>query len=950
MMENIPLYNSTLLATYMDLLQERYPHVNVDKLLEYAKISPYELEDRGHWLTQTQIDRFHDYLAEHTENPQIAREAGRFVVQSKSSSLLRQYTAGFVTPAMAYWMMGKISSTLTRHLHFKINHIAANKVEMIVTPQAGVKEKPYQCENRIGLFEGLVKFFTNKYPTIEHNECVHKGDPSCKYIISWKTTPAMIWKLIAGYSSALSVIASLILLFFVSFHSWITYSLALALISAICHLIAEQLARRDLNKSVESQQNVGDQLMQQFNIRYNELALIKEIGEAASNILDPQQLLNFIADSLRKRLQFTRSMIMLTNPEKTKLIYTTGYGYTREEEELLKNTDFNLCNPQSTGIFYLTYRDQKPFLVNDVSDIKSKLSEKSLKFMEKLGVKTFTCIPIIYEGKSEGIFAVDGTRLNRPLIQSDLSLLMGIARQIGISLNNAIAHKKLKENEERFRNLSNNSPDIIYQLDAEGRITYINPAWKEIFGHNKNEVCGKSLTEFIQDDDRDDFIQIYKKIIADKSTIRDRNFTILDNKGLPHYVTFTGTPDSNAEGDIIGITGTLKDITKLRNMETQLLQASKMEAVGTLTGGIAHDFNNILQAIMGYNELMLLEKQDDRTRKLYLNNTRDLTQRAIQLVRQLLLFSRKVEPLSKMISINNEIRNMQNLLAKSIPRMIEIKTNLCEDIFPINADPTQIGQVIMNLVINARDAIGDGGSITVTTSNVVLTEDTYMNGCNIRAGIYARLSVTDTGCGMEQEILEHIFEPFFTTKEPGKGTGLGLAVVYGVVKSHHGFIYCESELEKGTTFHILFPALKTVESKNVIESPQPKELPRGTETILLVDDERSILDICEDTLSLYDYKVITAENGEKAVEIYKAQQEKIQLVILDMIMPGKGGKKCLAELISINPRIRVLMSSGYSTPQQIEELKKIGAAGFISKPYHPEDLLVAVRKIIDNRN
>ncbi|NTW07353.1 MAG: hypothetical protein HGA29_05870, partial [Syntrophaceae bacterium] len=367
MMEDIPLYNSTLLATYMDLLAEKYPHINVEKLLEYAKISPHELEDRGHWLTQNQIDRFHEFLKENTENPQIAREAGRFVVESKSSSLLRQYTAGFVTPSMAYWMMGKISSTVTRHLAFKVNHIAANKVEMIVTPQAGVKEKPYQCENRIGLFEGLVKFFTNKYPTIEHNECVHKGDSSCRYIISWKTTPAMIWKLTARYTSVLCIIASLILLFFVPFPSWITYSLALALISAIGYLIAEKVAGRELNKSVESQQSIGDQLMEQFNIRYNELALIKEIGEAASSILDPLQLLNFIIVSLQKHLQFNRSMIMLTNPEKTKLIYTTGYGYTPEEEELLKNTDFNLLNPQSTGIFYLTYRDQKPFLINDVA-------------------------------------------------------------------------------------------------------------------------------------------------------------------------------------------------------------------------------------------------------------------------------------------------------------------------------------------------------------------------------------------------------------------------------------------------------------------------------------------------------------------------------------------------------------------------------------------------------
>jgi CheY-like chemotaxis protein len=253
----------------------------------------------------------------------------------------------------------------------------------------------------------------------------------------------------------------------------------------------------------------------------------------------------------------------------------------------------------------------------------------------------------------------------------------------------------------------------------------------------------------------------------------------------------------------------------------------------------------------------------------------------------------------------------------------------------------------MNLIINARDAIDNSGVIAITTKNVVLSEDSDVNGINIPPGSYTQLSVNDTGCGMEEEVIQHIFEPFYTTKGPGKGTGLGLAVVYGVVKSHNGIIYCESELKKGTTFHILFPALVDKKAQKVIEPPQRKQLPTGTETILLVDDERSILDICEDVLTLYGYRIMKAENGEQAVKIYQAEQNKIQLVLLDLIMPGRGGKKCLEDLISINPQARILMSSGYSTSQQIEELMKTGAAGFISKPYHPEDLLLTVRKLID---
>ncbi len=947
MMDNRLLYNSSNLIVFVEYIAKYYPEIDITEVLDYASITESEIYDAGQWFNQDQVDNFYDILVRKTGNTNLAREAGHYITQAKHAAVIRQYASGFITPSIAYWMLEKLGSTISRHINMVIKYRANNKVEITVTPNEGVKEKPYQCENRIGLFEALAQFFTGKYAQIDHIECIHKGNLSCKYIVSWQRTAAMTWKLIASYSLALSIVASIIMLFLVPFKSWIIYSLSFSLISTISFLISEILARRDLNKSVESQQKVGDQLMKQFDIRYNELALIKEIGEAASSILDSQKLLNSITDALEKRLQFNRGMIMLANPEKTKLIYSSGYGYTPAEEVLLKSTDFSLTNLQSEGIFYLVYRDTKPFLTNDTSDIKNKLSKKSAKFMEELNTKAFICVPIIYEGKSEGILAVDGTKAKNPLTQSDLSLLMGIAPQIAISLNNALAHKQLKESEERFRNLSNNSPDIIYQLDLERRFKYTNPAWEEVFGHNRDELWGQKMTDFMRDDDRVSFDRIFQDIITSKLTVRDKNFILLNKKMLPRYVTFTGAPDLDAEGKVIGIVGTLKDITKLRNMEAQLLQASKMEAVGTLTAGIAHDFNNIIQSIMGYNQLMISGRIGNETDMVYLNSIGELIQRSRGLVQQLMLFSKKVEPQSRVVNINNEIVSTQNLLIKSLPKMIEINNNLDKDIFPVNADPTQIGQIIMNLVINARDALVDSGTIHIATKNAFLSEDTYAGGLNIPAGNYVALSVSDDGSGMEKEVLQHIFEPFFTTKEVGKGTGLGLAVVYGVVKSHNGYIYCESELKKGTTFHILLPALTAVKAPEVIEPSQPMQLPTGTETILLVDDEKSILDTCRETLILYGYKILTAENGEKTIEIYQTQKEKIQLVILDLIMPGRGGKKCLSDLIAINPQVKVLMTSGYSSSQQIEELTKTGAAGFISKPYRPEDLLFAIRKIID---
>ena len=947
-MENIPLYNSIIIKSYINYLHDNYPNLNTKELLTCSNIKDYEVEDRGHWFTQEQVNRFHENMKNFTANPNIAREAGRYIGFPKSSGILRQSVAKFISPFIAYWTVQKLGSTITRHQTVTINKLADNKIELITTLNKDVKEQPFQCENRLGMLEAVAEVFTHKYADVEHPECIHRGGSRCHYIISWQIVPSLTWKRIGNLLIAVSLILALAFFFFFSnIHHWLIFFLLSLLISSAALLHGYILHNREMMDNLEDQGKAADQLVEQINLRYNESLLIKEIGEAASNILDPQKLLYFISESLEKRLQFNRAIIMLANQEKTKLVYTVGYGYNPEQETLLTKMDFHLTNPQSKGIFYLAYRDQKPFLISNATDIEDDLSERSSKFMKDFGVTSFICVPIIYEGKSEGILAVDNTQTKNPPTQSDLSLLTGIAQQIGISLNNALAHKKTKESEERFRNLSNNSPDIIYQLDISGKFKYVNPAWEEVLGHNINEIQNKRLSNFIREEDRAVFVEIFQSILDNKLTIRDKNFIILNNKGLPRYVTFTGAPDIDAEGSVIGVVGTLKDITRLRIMEAQLLQASKMEAVGTLTGGIAHDFNNIIQAIMGYNQIMISGRTGNETEISYLKSIGELIQRSRELVGQLMLFGKKVEPLSKIVNINEEIKSMHNLLTKSIPKMINIQINLQEDIFPFIADSTQIGQIIMNLVINARDAMGDSGKILISTNNIILRENTSIAGLNVPSGSYIELAVSDTGCGMEKELIQHIFEPFFTTKEAGKGTGLGLAVVHGIVKNHNGFIYCESVPDEGTTFKILFPATTSEKLQQKVEKKTVK-IPRGKEKLLVVDDEKSILETVKETLSSYGYKVMTAESAEQALEVYTAQKDKIKLVLLDLNMPGSGGKKCLIDLLAINDRAKVLMTSGYSTSQQVEDLTKAGAVGFINKPYHPDDLLLTVRNVLDS--
>lgn len=945
-MEDIPLYNSMMFQNYLEYLRNDYPDIDVAELLKKAGITFQEIEDRGHWLTQTQVNRFQKCLTQATNNPHVARDAGRYVASPKSLSIFRQIITSFVFPETAYWAAGKMALSLSRHLSLKSKSLASNEIEIVAEIKPDVQEELFQCENRIGMFEAIAKFFTGAYAHVEHPECAHRGDPCCRYIVSWQTSRSLKW----GKASFCIAFASLILilpcLYFLNFKDWLILFLSAGLLSAGTFLVSSLIRNKELIANLSDQGRAADEVVKQINLRYNEILLIREIGEAASSILDPTELLTYIINALQKRLSFDRGIVMLANPERTRLDYIAGFGYTPHEEALLKKANFNLTNPNSKGVFYLAYQQQKPFLINNVRDIEKDLSQKSSDFAKYFDINAFICVPIIYKGKSEGILAVDNTTEKSTPTQSDLSLMMGIAHEIGITLNNAFSHKKLKESEERFRNLSNSSPDIIYQLDHEGRIKYINPAWEEILGQAKNELEGKYLSDFIRWENHQAFSKTLQSILTDKLRVRDQYFTIFNSKGLPRHITLTGAPDFDAEGNVIGVVGTLKDITKLKSMEAQLLQASKMEAVGTLTGGIAHDFNNIIQAIMGYNQLMISSRLGDEADMPYLNSIGELIVRSRELVRQLLLFSKKVEPLSIIVNINEEIKNIHSLLAKSISKMIEIKTDLCKDIFSINADTTQIGQIIMNLVINARDAMGDSGVITIRTTNLFLLEETVIDGFSINPGSYVQLSVLDTGCGMDPELTKRIFEPFFTTKGPGKGTGLGLSVVYGIVKNHDGFIYCESEPGKGTAFHIIFPAKAAGEEPQKVQQ-QPKPISYGTEKILLVDDEKSILETVKDTLNLYGYRVMTAVSGEQAFEIYRKQKDEIDLVILDLIMPGCGGKKCLHDLLEINHNLKVLMTSGYSTNQQTQDLALAGATGFINKPYHPEELLFNIRKILD---
>ena len=435
--EEKPLYNSRIIDTYIKLIKSRYPFVNITELLELAEMRPYEVEDQGHWFTQTQVNIFHERASRVTGNPEIAREAGRYAASPDAGGVMRQYILGMVGPAKVYELINKASTNFTRSSTCESRKISPYKIEITATPQPGVQERPFQCENRTGLFEAVGMMFQNQIPHIDHPECIFKGGKVCRYVVSWDKPHISGWQDIRNALGALAAVLIAIALVFgttVALEALVPISVAVVLLFIMFRLYREKLA---LQERLDNFKGTSDKLLDQINLNYNNALVTNEIGQAISRQTKINDILASVVLVLEKRLDYDRGLILLANQSRTKLEFRAGFGYPDEQVVNLTKTTFHLNKPESQGVFVVSMREQKPFLVNDINNLDGHLSLRSMEFAKKLGAQSFICCPIICEGESVGILAVDNLKSKRPLLQTDISLLMGIAPVIGISIHNA---------------------------------------------------------------------------------------------------------------------------------------------------------------------------------------------------------------------------------------------------------------------------------------------------------------------------------------------------------------------------------------------------------------------------------------------------------------------------------------------------------------------------------
>jgi two-component system, cell cycle sensor histidine kinase and response regulator CckA len=511
---------------------------------------------------------------------------------------------------------------------------------------------------------------------------------------------------------------------------------------------------------------------------------------------------------------------------------------------------------------------------------------------------------------------------------------------------------EIRESEEKFRRLFDEAPVGYHEVDKEGRITNVNDSELEMLGYTAEEMLGQPIWKFTAEPET--IKQVFEaRITGDLPPGQAFECTYCRKDGMSLVVLAGDKLLKERAGMITGIRTTIQNITELKqteekmaSLQKQFHQAQKMEAVGRLTGGIAHDFNNLLTIIKGYSQLSLIGLKDSKSLKENIEEIYKASERATELTRQLLAFSRHQIMEMKVLDLNFLLHNLDKMFRRAIGEDIELVNVLADDLGRVKADPGQIEQVIMNLVVNARDAMPSGGKLTIGTANVELDELYIHRYIGAALGRYVELLVSDTGMGMTPEVKDHIFEPFFTTKEKDKGTGLGLSVVYGIVKQSGGNIWVYSEPGQGTVFKIHLPRVDEP-LQELQEKVEVAEIPRGSETVLVVEDEDQLRKLITQVLQTQGYEVLETSSGDDALMIYKERKEPIHLLLTDVVMPRMSGVQLVDRCRKESQELKVLYMSGYVESVMIHHEVLVTGINYIRKPFTVHSLARKVRDILD---
>lgn len=982
------LYNVRIAWGYIEYIREHHPEVDISSILEHAGISPLDFKDPGFWFTQEQADRFGDICIKLTGNPDIPRESGRLVANGDSFTSIRQFFLGFLTPCAASKGAAVIGSKLNRGVTIASRKLGKNKVEIVCRPKEGANDKPRQCKNRIGFIEGLGKLFTGKYARVGHPECVHRGDPHCRYIVSWDHGLRYYLNMMRSYGLAAILVLVLSSFFVLSYRSWLELSLALLVLFMGFCLFKSYLERRDQDTQIRDQAETANLFLREVDSKHDNAALIQEVGTAISSACVTEEVLDMILEGLKEHMDIERAIVLLfseKNPGRIELV--RGYGISLQAEDDLRRRLFRTMNtvlPQTT-----------PFIVDTAGNMPEGLGELFGPVAEQTGISSFIVAPIVFRHEPTGFLIIDPAVSRRGLDRSDMDLITGIARQIAVIVHQSRLFRQLRQYEQNYRILVENASEGVVVIRNETCI-YANSKIQDISGFSVEDLVPGPALNFIHPEDRKTLDNLHGQMPG-RPVKRGEQLRLIRKDNAIRWIETSRFPISweNSEAVLFFI----RDITEakeardalehmnqhLENMvekrSQELVQSSeqlmretasrkradaekmelaekldrskKMETLGMLAGRVAHGLNNILTGIVTYPELILLGLPGDSPMRGPIQLMRDSGLKAAAIVEDLLILASQDMPGISLVNVNKDVvleflESQECLRLKNTGAAIRVKTELDPDLHPVKGSLTHLRKTLTNLFINAVEAQPEGGRITITTKNRFVGSP--LPGYDtIRKGSYVVLKISDNGFGILQEDIRKIFEPFFTKKNFQRaGTGLGMTVVWRTVHDHQGYITVQSEVGKGTCFEIYFPSAGKAAGKETGELPPVRDLMGSGETILVVDDIEQQRKIASEILKSLNYLVVTAASGEEAVAYLKSSSA--DLVLLDMIMdPGMDGLETYRRIIHDQPGQKAVIASGYAENIRVEEAIRLGVGKYIRKPYSIKNLGEVIKQVLASR-
>jgi PAS domain S-box-containing protein len=668
--------------------------------------------------------------------------------------------------------------------------------------------------------------------------------------------------------------------------------------------------------------------------RNRELALLNQVIADSISIQEPQAILEAACRRLVTAFDIPWAVASLLNGENTEAATVAEYWAAGLEQAGLGQ----VISIKGALAFQHLLSSKGPLAISDVQDDSRLGSVRD--FLRQRNLVSALLVPLVVEGRVLGSLCLGAAQLRR-FSPDEISLAWSVADQAA----SALARAQMAQTQQRLITAIEQASESIVITDPQGIFLYVNPGFEQASGYSRDEVIGKDASCVVSGKHDAAFYDDMWATLRAGRVWRGR-FINRKKDGSLYTEDATITPVRDENGAIVSHVCVQHDVTRELQLEEQYRQAQKMELVGRLTAGIAHDFNNLLTAINGFAELARSKSAPDNPLTESLDKILNSGWRAADLVRQLMAFSRKqvVEP--EVLNLNTVVPDMDKLLRRVIGEHIELKTTLAPGLWPVKADPAQIEQVIVNLAVNARDAMPAGGHLTIETANVVLDQGYVAQHLDALPGEHVLLAVSDNGVGMSDEVKAHLFEPFFTTKAPSKGTGLGLATVYGIVKQSGGHIWCYSEEGRGTTFKIYLPRARGIEAP-ARRHDQGDTLPRGSETVLLVEDDPAVREMTARVLRGQGYGVLEAPNGAEALGLARKHPGAVHLLLTDVIMPGLSGKALVMQLSRICPGIKVLFMSGYTDDAIVQLGVLESGMAFLQKPFGPQALARKVRGLLD---